>query len=95
MDERSQKKLEEILAKHISAITETDKVFLKARRTYIPNKKQKELKSILGEPAPEIPVTPAAEETKRADWSEHPADTEEQTESVSEVEEDEDDEAEG
>jgi hypothetical protein len=88
MDERSQKKLEEILAKHISAITETDKVFLKARRTYIPNKKQKELKDILGAEVV-VPVTPPTDETNRADWSEHPAD--EQTDSA----EDEDDEAEG
>ena len=93
MDEVSQARFDAIMAKDLSSLTEADKSFLRARKTYIPNKKQQELKSVLGgtdevvEPQPEV---------EREDWSEHPADTVEQTETVAQVEDDEDDdEAEG
>ncbi len=89
MDSVSQARFDAIIAKDLSSLTEADKSFLRARKTYIPNKKQKELKDILGEPDA---VVEPVEEVKRADWSEHPADTEGQTASV---DDDEDDEAEG
>lgn len=93
MDSVSQAKLDRLLATDISSLTETDKSFLRARKSYIPNKKQQELKSVL---QGTDPVVEPAAEVKREDWSEHPADTEVQTDSVSQTEDDEeDDEAEG
>lgn len=91
MDPVSQAKLDRLLATDIGSLTETDKSFLRARKTYIPNKKQQELKSVLGG---SDPVVEPVEEVKREDWSEHPADksSDEQTESV---DDEEDDEAEG
>ena len=62
MDNQSQKKLEEILAKEVSTLGEQDKVFLRARRSYLTGeqveKYAKELE--IGEPpvgtgkAPEV-----------------------------------------
>lgn len=53
MDPKSQEKFEEILAKEVSSLVDTEIAFLKARRSYLTKKQQEDYAEIL-EPKEEV-----------------------------------------
>ena len=62
MDAQSKAKLDEILAKEPAAMTEDDKAFLRARRSYLTESQQIDLADVLADftPEPEVDEEPEA-----------------------------------
>lgn len=49
MDEQSKARLDEILAKEVAALTDADKEFLRARRSYLTESQKIDYSEVLGE----------------------------------------------
>jgi hypothetical protein len=64
MDEQSRKRLDEILAKEPVALTEHDKGFMRARRSYLTEEQKAVFAEVLAEGSDEAPK---AEKSKKAE----------------------------
>lgn len=63
MDEQSKTLLTQILSKHISAISTTEKIFLKARRSYLTIEQREIYASIIGEQVQQVQTEKPQEKT--------------------------------
>lgn len=68
MDDKSKEMLDEILAKEPAALTDSDKAFLRARRSYLNGEQQAVYAEVLEqtfEPEPEVEESQEAESTEK------------------------------